>query len=124
MHSRADGQATLELALLLPVVAVLLGVLFETGMIASDQVRLWHAAREAARIAAVDGDLGSIRAATDAADLDDVVVNVAPSFDGRRAGEQVTVSLRYDPAPRVPLVGDLFGGVRLGAEITARIEQP
>jgi Flp pilus assembly protein TadG len=54
MFRRERGQATVELALILPVVALILAALVQTGMVVVDHVRLWHAAREAARAAVVD----------------------------------------------------------------------
>ena len=54
MTARQRGQATVELALGLPL--VLLGVLLvvQVGLVVADQVRVVHAAREGVRAAAVD----------------------------------------------------------------------
>ena len=51
-----EGQATVELALLLPVVVVLLLAVLQLGLVARDVVLVAHAAREASRVAAVDDD--------------------------------------------------------------------
>ena len=61
------GQATVELALGLPV--VLLGVLLvvQVGLVVADQVRVVHSAREAVRVAAVDDRASETRRAALAA---------------------------------------------------------
>ncbi len=60
------GQATVELALVLPLVALVLAALVQAVVVARDQLLVVHAAREAARAAAVDPAPG---AAMDAAEL-------------------------------------------------------
>jgi hypothetical protein len=122
MHER--GQATVEFALCLPFVAIVLAALFEIGMVLSDQVRLWHAAREAARVAVVDADPAAARRAAEDVGLDDVDVEVVPDRVGRRQGEPLTVSLTYRPPGRMPLIGELFEHLDLRARATMRIEQP
>ena len=57
------GQSTVELALVLPVVVLLLLVLLQVGLVARDVVLVAHAAREGARAAAVDPDPGAAREA-------------------------------------------------------------
>lgn len=121
---RDRGQATVEFALCLPFVALLLAALFEVGMVVSDQVRLWHAAREAARVAVVDPDPAAARSAAEGVGLEDVVVEVTPGRTSRRQGEPLTVSLTYQPLGRMPLIGELFERLQLHARATMRIEQP
>ncbi|MGH2694160.1 MAG: TadE/TadG family type IV pilus assembly protein [Actinomycetota bacterium] len=121
---RERGQATVEFAFCLPFVALLLAALFEVGMVLSDQVRLWHAAREAARVAVVDPDPAAARRAAEGVGLEDVVADVTPDRTGRRQGEPLTVSLTYQPTGRMPLIGELFERLQLRARATMRIEQP
>ena len=118
------GQATVELALSLPVVAVLLAALIEVGWLVSDQTRLWHAAREAARVAIVDDDPAAARAAARRGGLEGVEVSLEPEGPDRSMGEPLSVQLVYDPPPHSPLSGYLFGWVRLRADATMRIELP
>lgn len=118
------GQATLELALCLPLVALLAAALVETGGIVSDQVRLWHAARDAARLAVVDPDASDVAKAAEDAGLHPVEVTVSPAPPLRSAGRPLTVFLHYHPAARVPLVGNLLDGLTLSASATMRIEVP
>jgi hypothetical protein len=119
------GQSTVELALALPVLALILSGLVEAGMIGLDQIRLWHAAREAARVAVVDADHDEIRAAAERGGLHNLEMRVDPLTSVRTAGEPLTVGLGYRPDGHIPIFGDaLFGGVTLHASATMRIERP
>lgn len=124
MTSKEGGQATLELALCLPFLALLLAALVEIGLVVGDQARLWHAAREAARAAVVDPDPAAVRAAAERTGLDGLRVSIDPEPAQRVQGEPLTVSLTYEPDGRIPLVGELVSQVALHAEATMRIERP
>jgi hypothetical protein len=122
--SRERGQATVELALCLPLVALLLAAVVEIAMVAADQARLNHAAREAARIAVVDDNESEIRAAAERSGLDGIELTTTPRPELRRQGEPLSVSLAYSPPARTPIVGHLIQRITLRAEATMRIEQP
>ena len=122
---RSDrGQATVELALCLPVLAVLLAMLVEAGGLATDHIRLWHVAREAARVAVVEPNEAEARAAAARVGLGDVEMQIDPAIDGRVRGEPLTVTVSYRPRGRVPLIGELFRSITLTAAATMRIERP
>ena len=118
------GQSTVELALCLPVVVVVLAIVVQVGIVALDHVRVWHAAREGVRVAAVDPDSDSIRAAAESSGLEPLEVSVEPDELYRRQGEPVSVRVQYAPATRIPLIGVLFEDLTLDAEATMRVEQP
>ena len=118
------GQAAVEFVLCLPIVALGLGVLIEIGLLVGDHVRLWHAAREGARIAIVDSDPDEIRGAAEQAGLSPLTVDVDPEFADRSTGEPLTVTLRYEPSGHLPLLGELIDGRTLISSATMRIEQP
>jgi hypothetical protein len=118
------GQATVELALCLPVVLFVLGALVEVGLIAADQVRLWHAAREAARIAVVEPDPAAARRAAEAAGFKSLHLAVHPEPALRRAGDPLSVTVEYDRPAVMPVIGTLFRRVDLAANSTMRIEEP
>lgn len=120
----ARGQSTVELALCLPALAFILALVVEVGLIASDQARLWHAAREAARVAIVDPDESAARAAATRSGLDDLEMSIDPDSAYRVQGRPLEVSLTYRPDGHVPLVGQLFGGLVLRSQVSMRIEQP
>ena len=119
-----DGQATVELALCLPIVVIVLACVVQVGAIAVDHVKVWHAAREGARVAAVDPDTAAIRLAAEGAGIDSLEISIEPEEIYRRYGEPVTVTVEYPPSSRVPVIGDLFDELVLRAEATMRIEQP
>ena len=116
------GQSSVEVALLLPFVALLLLAVVQVGLVVRDQVLVTHAAREAARAAAVDAAVG---AATDAAEA---ATDLAPArldveVSGRGApGSRVRVVVSYQSATVVPLVGRLLGDVAVTADATMRVE--
>jgi hypothetical protein len=118
------GQATVELALSLPLLALIIGVLVEFGMLVADQARLWHAAREAARIAAVDADEDHQLHAANEGGLGPLEMVTEPVPSLRMQGEPVEVSLRYSPDGSVPLIGALFERITLSSSATMRIETP
>ncbi|MGI9608802.1 MAG: TadE/TadG family type IV pilus assembly protein, partial [Acidimicrobiia bacterium] len=105
------GQATVELALVLPVVVLLALTVGQVTVIGVDSVLVHHAAREAARAAAVEPSAGSARsAAVGAAGLDSSSLEVSLS-GGRSRGDSLTVTVSYVSATRVPLVGRFIGDV-------------
>ena len=126
MRGRGDeGQATVELALVLPLVAALLLVVLQVGLVLRDHLLVAHAAREAARAAAVaDGDPGA--AATRAArrsgglDPDRLVVRTSPAA----GGDAVRVVVTYRSATDVPLVGALLPDVSMTGDAVMRSEVP
>jgi hypothetical protein len=121
---REGGQATVELALLLPVVVLLLLVILQVGLLARDVVLVAHAAREAARAAAVDDAPGAAReAAEEAGGLDGDRLSVRATGRGE-PGSRVRVEITYRAPTDVPLVGALVGDRTLRATATMRVEGP
>jgi hypothetical protein len=118
------GQATVELALLLPVVVLLVLAVLQLGLVARDVVLVTHAAREAARAAAVDPEPdAAIRAA-----------RAAGRWPPRRAGRgrarrrgpgsRVRVEVTYRIPTSVPLVGSMLGDRTVRSTMTMRVEHP
>jgi hypothetical protein len=105
-------------------VAILLAVVVQVGVIGRDHVRVWHAAREGARVAAVDPDSDAIAEAAESSGLEPLTVTVDPDVIERRQGEPVTVRVAYSPSLRVPVIGHLFENLTLDADASMRIEQP
>jgi Flp pilus assembly protein TadG len=119
------GQATVELALVLPLVAALLLVLLQVGLVVRDRVLVTHAAREAARAAAVadhDRSIAAERGAVRSSDLTAEHLHVTTSpVDG---GDAVEVHVVYRSTTEVPLVGLLVPDLDLEADATMRVERP
>jgi hypothetical protein len=117
------GQAAVELALVLPLVVALLLAVVQVGVIVRDQVLVVHAAREAARQAAVDPDPAAPRrAAAPGTSLDAARLHVTVGERGA-PGDRVRVDVRYDAPTDVPLVGAALGALTLHASATMRVEQ-
>jgi hypothetical protein len=117
-----DGQATVELVLVLPLLALLALSMLQVALVVRDQVLVTEAARAAAREAAVSSDVGAARrAAAGTAHLggEHLVVEVGPRG---RPGSRVRVVVRYAAPTDVPLIGPLLGPVRLRAEAAMRVE--
>ncbi|HKY64794.1 MAG TPA: TadE family type IV pilus minor pilin [Acidimicrobiales bacterium] len=122
-RSRDRGQATVELALVLPFVALLLLALVQAAVVARDQVLVTHAAREAARAAAVDDDVDAARrAAEQAGPLDPDRLDL--QVTGREGvGSRVRVVVRYVVPLRLPLVAQGGLDVELHSSATMRVER-
>ncbi len=121
---RADrGQAAVELALVLPVVLLLVLAALQVGLVARDVVLVEHAAREAARAAAVDDDPVAVRrAALEGSGLSGDRLDLHQrGRDG--PGSRVTVTVRYRSPTDVPLVGRLLGDRTIEASVTMRVER-
>ncbi len=108
----------MELALALPLVALLLLAVVQVGLVVRDQVLATHAAREAARAAAVGSPDDVARAAAlrgSGLRADRLTVEV-------RRGELVRVSMRYRSPTDLPIVGPLLPDVGLRANAAMRTE--
>ncbi|MEM8924185.1 MAG: TadE/TadG family type IV pilus assembly protein [Actinomycetota bacterium] len=121
------GQATAELAMLLPVVIVVLLTVVQLGLLARDRLLVAHAGREAARAAAVDPDPSTARraaeASADALDPNrlDVVLRAATG-SGVAAGDRLQVLVRYRAESDLPVVGALLPDITMASEVTVRVE--
>ena len=121
MTRRRDrGQSTVELALALPLLCVLLLGVVQVAVVVRDQLAVQLAAREAARAASVaaaahDAGEAAARRATDLQPLEVVI---------SEAGGRVTATVRSVQPTDVPLVGPLLPDVQLVASVTMLLEPP
>jgi hypothetical protein len=117
------GQAATELALVLPLLTLLLLTVAQVTLVARDQVLVVHAARAAARQAAVDPRPQSVRQAAEeaASSLKSARIRVERDPNG---GEHrlVTVVVHYRAPTDVPLVGSLVPDLQLRAKAAMRSE--
>ncbi|MDZ7676799.1 MAG: TadE/TadG family type IV pilus assembly protein [Acidimicrobiales bacterium] len=115
------GQATVELALGLPIVLVGVLLVLQLALVGRDQLLVSHATREAARAAAVDDRAGAARAAAVGSNgaLDPERLQV----DADRRGDHVVVTVRYRAPTNLPLVGALVPDPTLHSRITMLIER-
>lgn len=113
---RERGQATVELALVLPLLLVLVLLAVQVGLVVRDQVLLVHATREAARAAAVGGATEPVPAP---GGLDPARLELDVGGDGR----DVWAVGRYRTPVLVPLLSRLQGEVVLRSQLTMRREE-
>ncbi len=113
------GQASVEFALVLPIVAVMAVGLVLVGVAVRNELAVELAAREGARAAAVSAspDIAAAKAATNAVALP---IDVATHID---AGT-VTVTVTYVDPVDVPIIGALIGPVTHAASATMALEPP
>jgi len=120
-RARSDhGQATVELALVLPLVFGLLMLLFQIALVARDELLVVHAARDAAREASVSRDAARVVAAA-RRDLPGATVRIVRRG---RVGETVEVAVTYVAHTALPLVGALVPDLTLHADSSMRVEAP
>jgi hypothetical protein len=116
------GQATVELALVLPLVCLLLLAVVQVALVARDAVLVVHAAREAVREAAVTAAREAARRSAEAGSgltgprLTVVVTRRDPP------GGQVHVAVHYRAPTDVPLIGPIVPDIRLSSTATMRVE--
>lgn len=116
------GQATVEVALALPVLVLALLLVVQVALVARSQILVVHAAREGARAAAVDGrPAAAERAARATPGLRPARLLVSASAR-RETGSTVRVTVRYRAPTDVPLVGALLGEPQLEASVAMRVE--
>lgn len=122
--TRGDhGQSTVEFALILPLVVLVVLLVVQAGFVVRDQLLVSHAAREAARAAAVsDADrVGAALAAARAAGRlrADQLSGTVSMLDADRS---VRVEISYRSVTDLPLIGALVPDVDLHAAVVMRVE--
>ncbi len=117
---RDGGQATVELALCLPLLFMFLLGIVQLVVIVRDQLAVQLAAREAARAAAVAApSSASAQAAADrAVTLRPLTVSAGIAF------ETVTVTVSHVTHTDVPMIGALLPDITVKATATMALEPP
>jgi TadE-like protein len=119
----ASGQATVELALVFPIICGLLLLAIEVGSVLRSQVLLVQLTRQVARDASLSPGAAPVdgRAAARAAGLDPgrLQLDVGSATDDG----VITVHASYRQPLAVPLVGILHRDVTLGAQLSVRAEE-
>lgn len=122
---RENGQATLELVLVLPIVMLVLLAVVQVTLLGVQRMTVLDAAREGAREAAVTGDHGQITAAVRRV-ASDGGGDVEVAISGERSeGGTVKVTVTKAVRPAVPIVGGLFPDVvHMRGAVSMRVEEP
>jgi Flp pilus assembly protein TadG len=116
---RDRGQATVELALCLPLLFLFLLGIVQLVVIVRDQLAVQLAAREAARAAAVASSDGAAQgAANRAVALRPLMVLTGVSID------TVTVTVSHVTHTDVPMIGALLPDITVSAKATMALEPP
>lgn len=118
------GTATVEFALVLPLLLVMCLALVQVGLLARDRLLVEAVARAGAREAALQVDEAAIREAALAAGpgLEPDAVTIGVTRAGS-IGDPVTVRVDYAEPIRVPFIDWLFGDtVSMGTSATDRQE--
>lgn len=118
-----EGQASVELALTLPVVALLLLSVVQMALLGRDLVLVTHAARSGAREAAVDSRPSSVRAAAIASAPALKAARLSTETSHRRGSPDIViVDVSYRAPTDVPLVGPLLPDVVVTGKAAIRDE--
>jgi len=118
-----QGQSTVELALVLPLVVLFVLLVLQVGLVVREHLLVTHAAREAARAASVaTGDRaaaarrGAERSGPLAAD------RLSAELELLDDGHSVRVAVRYRSITDLPFVGALLPDRILDAVAVMRVE--
>jgi hypothetical protein len=117
-HGQA-GQATVELAFVLPLVLLAAMAMVQVGLVVRDRLAVAHAARVAARAASVEPDRSAVvRAAHRSLPGAEVHIGARPGVGG-----DVSVTVAYRSVTDLPLVGALFPDPVLRSTVVMRVER-
>jgi Flp pilus assembly protein TadG len=122
-----DGQAMVELALILPVLLLIIMGIFEFGFMFNNYLTLSNVSREAARYASLGGtDAQAVARATDIApnlDNNRLTIVITPTQANRGRGDSLKVVVTYQYNLLTPFLDGVIGnGIPLKAETVMRVE--
>lgn len=120
------GAALVEMALILPLLLLLLIGMIESGWAFSNQLDVRHAAREGARLAAVDaGDSAALVAGTCARMKATLATNstVALGGGGGDLGDDAVITIAATHTTLSGLLDAIFGGIIFTEPVIFRLEQ-
>ncbi|MEZ5340784.1 MAG: pilus assembly protein [Acidimicrobiales bacterium] len=121
-RGKERGQATVELALVLPLIVVFLLAVVQVALVANARLLVSHAAREGARAAAVH-PTSAVAAEAARGSLGVPASRLTVALAGGTAeGDQLAVTVIYRVPTNVPLVGMLVGDIDVSATVTMRVE--
>jgi Flp pilus assembly protein TadG len=124
---REDGQAMVEMALILPLVVLLLFGIVEFGRGLGIYLTLVHATREGVRSGSLGADdteiERTVKSCASGLDPNLVVVEIDPAEVLRVSGASVTVRVQYSFAVMVPAISRYTGAIMpMSMALSMRIE--
>lgn len=122
-----QGQAILELALVLPILLLLVFGTIEFGRIYSTQLIITNSAREGARMAAVGSDnshvISAIENYASIIDPGKLTIEISPVGFPRTGGSSVTVSVTYPVTIYSPIIsGIITNPFPVSGNVVMRVE--
>ena len=117
------GQASIQTAIVLPVLILLLFSLFEFGQVMNQYLVLTAAAREGARSAAVGNDFAARAAVNNAVASignNGLLVNIGYANGKRAQGESVTVTVSKPLTVITPILRDIINHASIPEPLTLR----
>lgn len=112
------GQATVELALVMPLIIGLLLIILNVGLVVRDQLAVWHAASAGARAASISPDSPGIvqQAVEDEVGLRPLHLQII------RDEQLITVKLQYPRTLNVWLIKHIIPPLTLSASVTMHVQ--
>ena len=122
MHRRQSepdsGQATVELALVMPLIIGLVLIILNVGLVVRDQLAVWHAASAGARAASISPDSPDVVQQAVEAE-----VHLRPlHLDIVRDGDLVTVEATYPRTFGLWLISSIAPRLTLSAAVTMHVQ--
>jgi Flp pilus assembly protein TadG len=113
-----SGQSTVEAALLLPLIAVMVACVFQVGLTVRDHLAMWRVAGTAARLASIDPANGAAiqHFVDDALHLRPTTVTID------REDDLVTTSLRHQYTIRLLFINTHIRIFDMNARVTMHVE--
>jgi len=122
VSSRERGQSTVELAVIIPIVVLLILLSIQVAVVLRDRVLVVHAARAAGRAVIVDPQVSAAAQALQqqGPPISSATVTLSGGTSG---GSLATVTVRMR-ATRVPIVGRVVASTVLQERLVVMIEGP
>jgi hypothetical protein len=113
-----SGQATVELALVMPLIIGLLLIILNVGLIVRDQLAVWHAASAGARAASISPDSPDVvqQAVESEVKLRPIHLRIV------RDGDLITVEAKYPRTIGLWLLEYISPPLTLSATVTMHVQ--
>lgn len=127
LSKRENGQALVEMALVLPLFFLLLFGVIEMGRIGYAYITVSNASRAGARVAtigATDSEINSsVQNAASSLDPVSLTINITPTQALRLSGQGVTVQVTYPVQLVIPIISNVISNpVIVSSSIVMRLE--
>ena len=113
-----SGQATVELALVMPLIIGLLLIILNVGLVVRDQLAVWHAASAGARAASISPDSPDVvqQAVEDEVGLRPLHLQII------RDEQLITVEVQYPRTINLWLIKHIVPPLTLSASVTMHVQ--